>query len=125
MPVKRQKNIHDEYWHDHIDTEQYGTFAYTTLLYLNSQQQDFEGGSFTFLPTKKGRGEPVTVEPREGRLVIFSSGAENTHRVTRVGKGVRIALTTAFTCNKEVADAIGPFPWPEESAEEVTEGSTD
>lgn len=29
-----------EYWHSHIDTEQYGTFAFTTLLYLNSQDED-------------------------------------------------------------------------------------
>ncbi len=26
---------HDEYWHDHIDRVQYGTFAVTALLYLN------------------------------------------------------------------------------------------
>ena len=41
---KVAKNIHDEYWHRHIDAEQYGTFAYTTLLYLSTAQD----GSFGF-----------------------------------------------------------------------------
>jgi hypothetical protein len=30
----------DEYWHAHIDTQQYGTFEVTTLLYLNTQVED-------------------------------------------------------------------------------------
>jgi len=112
---KAAKTVHDEYWHTHIDTEQYGTFAFTALLYLNSQQEDFDGGSFLFLPSSGG-GEPVGVEPREGRLVIFTSGAENTHRVTRVTRGTRLALTSAFTCSEEAAAAIKPFPWPAEEA---------
>ena len=29
---------HDEYWHRHIDTNQYQTFDYTALIYLNNQR---------------------------------------------------------------------------------------
>ena len=38
------RNPHDEYWHPHIDTEQYGSFVFTTLSYLTTQNDSFEGG---------------------------------------------------------------------------------
>ena len=67
---KTAQTVHDQYWHSHIaagiisvmpaarrllevrqlefmsctkDTEQYGTFAYTVLLYLNTEAQDARG----------------------------------------------------------------------------------
>lgn len=41
----------------------------------------------------------VTVEPRKGRVSMFTSGPENPHFVERVTKGVRFAMTIPFTCN--------------------------
>eukprot|EP00747_Dinoflagellata_sp_TGD_P036298 gnl/TRDRNA2_/TRDRNA2_138396_c0_seq1.p1 gnl/TRDRNA2_/TRDRNA2_138396_c0~~gnl/TRDRNA2_/TRDRNA2_138396_c0_seq1.p1 ORF type:complete len:230 (-),score=58.76 gnl/TRDRNA2_/TRDRNA2_138396_c0_seq1:45-734(-) len=103
---KNAQTLHDEYWHTHIDATQYGTFAYTTLLYFNTQRKDFEGGEFVFDDASGGEA----VEPREGRLVIFSSGAENPHRVQKVTRGARMVLTAAFTCNEEKAAALPAFP---------------
>lgn len=103
---KAAQTTHDEYWHKHTDTEQYGTFAYTTLLYLSTVHEDFEGGSFVFDDAAK----PVAVAPRFGRLVVFTSDAENDHHVEEVTRGVRIALTSAFTCNLEKAKSIEAFP---------------
>ncbi|KAJ9464738.1 hypothetical protein DIPPA_34589 [Diplonema papillatum] len=80
----------DEYWHQHIDTEQYGTFVFTTLTYLNSQGVDFEGGSLMI------NGKEV--RPKKGKIAAFTSGTENPHFVERVTDGTRYALTTAFTC---------------------------
>jgi len=109
---KTAQTVHDEYWHLHIDTEQYGTFEYTSLLYLSSEHEDFSGGEFLFLPKDDGSEEkPVAVEPRFNRLVAFTSDAENPHRVDKVRSGIRIALTAAFTCDREKAAAVGPaFP---------------
>mmetsp|Transcript_147207 Transcript_147207/g.256933 ORF Transcript_147207/g.256933 Transcript_147207/m.256933 type:complete len:361 (-) Transcript_147207:33-1115(-) len=107
---KAAKNIHDEYWHLHTDTEQYGTFAYTALLYLSTEHEEFEGGEFIFEGVDAGSS--VAVEPRFNRLVVFTSEAENPHRVQKVTKGVRITLTSAFTCIKEKAASIEPFPKP-------------
>eukprot|EP01137_Pigoraptor_chileana_P008553 Opistho-2@55543 len=102
----------DEYWHNHVDKETYGSFAYTSLLYLNDYGADFEGGRFLFSDdpasdsdrnTQKGEvGGPertLAVEPRKGRVSLFTSGAENVHRVERVTAGTRYALTIAFTCD--------------------------
>jgi hypothetical protein len=97
---------HDEYWHPHVDTEQYQSFAYTALLYLSDHgaDKDFVGGAFEFVDQPKSEGR--TVLPARGRLLVFTSGAENRHRVTRLRTGERLALTVPFTCNP--ADAVGP-----------------
>merc|ERR550534_2603 len=104
--------MHDEYWHQHTDTEQYGTFEYTALLYLSTLGRDFDGGEFVFDPPAGGApASAVAVEPKFNRLVAFTSDAENPHRVAKVSRGVRIALTAAFTCDAEKAGSIGPaFP---------------
>ena len=40
-----------------------------------------------------------TVEPKAGRVVIFTSGKENPHVVDRVLSGNRFVLAFWFTCN--------------------------
>ena len=42
-----------------------------------------------------------TVEPKAGRVVIFSSGKENPHYVDRVTSGNRYVLAFWFTCDPE------------------------
>ena len=85
---------HDQYWHEHVDTKVYGAFSYTSLLYLNEFETDFTGGRFRF-------ADDSIVEPREGRLLTFSSGAENKHRVERVESGIRFVLTIAHSLGSE------------------------
>uniref|UniRef100_A0A8C5NE50 Fe2OG dioxygenase domain-containing protein n=1 Tax=Gouania willdenowi TaxID=441366 RepID=A0A8C5NE50_GOUWI len=89
------KTQHDEYWHPHIDKETYGSFDYTSLLYLSDYGSDFTGGRFIFIDQNGNR----TVEPRTGRVSFFSSGSENIHRVERVAWGTRYAITVSFTCD--------------------------
>lgn len=43
----------------------------------------------------------LVVEPRQGRVAIFSSGYENTHQVEQVLSGKRFVLSFWFTCNKQ------------------------
>jgi len=98
---KPPKQANDEYWHSHIDTEQYGSFVYTGLLYLSTATIDFEGGRLLF---EREDGQPeAAVSPRRGRLVLFTSGAEFPHHVEKVSSGTRLALTVAFTCFKHAA----------------------
>ncbi|KAL4648078.1 2-oxoglutarate and iron-dependent oxygenase domain-containing protein 3 [Arapaima gigas] len=89
------KTTHDEYWHPHIDKETYGSFDYTSLLYLSDYGVDFGGGRFIFMDADGNR----TVEPRAGRVSFFSSGSENLHRVEKVEWGTRYAITVSFTCD--------------------------
>eukprot|EP01006_Ploeotia_vitrea_P033164 TRINITY_DN65284_c0_g1_i2.p1 TRINITY_DN65284_c0_g1~~TRINITY_DN65284_c0_g1_i2.p1 ORF type:complete len:310 (-),score=25.51 TRINITY_DN65284_c0_g1_i2:111-1010(-) len=89
-------NPNDEYWHYHIDKKQYGSFDYTSLIYLNTAGEDFTGGEFEFEATNG----PLFVHPKAGRAVMFTSGDENIHRVNKVTSGTRYAFTVAFTCTQ-------------------------
>jgi len=98
------KTPHDEYWHDHIDKETYPSYHYTSLVYLTDYKRDFTGGRFIFMDTHKKVNR--TVDPKEGRLSVFTSGHENRHRVEEVTGGTRYALTMGFTCDpsKKILD---------------------
>ncbi|KAF7249076.1 2-oxoglutarate and iron-dependent oxygenase domain-containing protein 3 [Varanus komodoensis] len=93
------KTTHDEYWHPHIDKVTYGSFDYTSLLYLSEYTEDFGGGRFVFMDEGANR----TVEPRPGRVSFFTSGSENLHHVEKVHWGTRYAITISFTCNPDHA----------------------
>ncbi|CAG0892539.1 unnamed protein product, partial [Darwinula stevensoni] len=105
------ENPNDEYWHVHVDKEVYDDFHYTSLLYLSNYGDDFTGGRFMYID-QDGVNRTVrnTVIPFEGRVSIFTSGSENTHRVERVESGVRYALTIGFTCNldSKISDPVLP-----------------
>lgn len=104
MTSKKAETLHDEYWHSHIDKDQYEGFHYTTLVYLNSHQHDYYGGRFYW--TNKKDNTTLSFEPRKARLSVFSSGSENRHHVEIVKSGVRYAVTIPFTCNEKLAIKI-------------------
>jgi len=97
MTNEPTKTIRDEYWHPHIDKKIFESFHYTSLLYLNDYNKDFEGGRFIFLDKNNVN---TTIEPRKGRVSIFTSGSENLHLVEKVKSGIRYALIASFTCDK-------------------------
>lgn len=91
--------LNDQYWHPHVDKVTYGTFAYTSLVYLSNYKEEFRGGRFIFLDSKQN----ITVEPRFGRVSAFTSSSENVHMVEPVNHGTRFALTIPFTCDPKQA----------------------
>mmetsp|Transcript_46723 Transcript_46723/g.105607 ORF Transcript_46723/g.105607 Transcript_46723/m.105607 type:complete len:304 (+) Transcript_46723:147-1058(+) len=118
----KPKTLHDEYWHPHVDKNNTEHYDYSGLVYLSTSGFDFEGGSLQFFddpsqldcsamdplavepPVEPGPCEVVgrpslEIEPRAGRAVVFGSGPENPHRVTRVTKGTRFVLSFWFTCD--------------------------
>jgi len=130
------KTKHDEYYHRHVDKLQYGSFAYTALLYLSTQDDEFTGGEFAFVDTDaSGTESEALVRPVTGRLSFFTSGSENVHYVRPVLSGVRRALTIAFTCDKSqsvekalLAKARNMLKlreryWPNAAADEEVESS--
>ena len=92
---------HDEYWHLHIDKETYPEFHYTSLLYLTDHGRDFKGGEFVFVDAHDHMNR--TIQPRMGRVSMFTSGIENKHYVERVTEGTRYALTIGFSCDPKFA----------------------
>ncbi|GCC17100.1 hypothetical protein chiPu_0017449 [Chiloscyllium punctatum] len=83
---RKKKKIHNEPWPPvHQLT--------CAILYLN---HDFEGGDFIFTEID-AKNITAKVKPRCGRVVGFSSGAENPHGVQAVTKGQRCAVALWFT----------------------------
>ncbi|RWS14948.1 2-oxoglutarate and iron-dependent oxygenase domain-containing protein 3-like protein [Dinothrombium tinctorium] len=99
LTAHEPNTVHDEYWHLHVDKHTYRSFHYTSILYLSTYNEDFEGGRFVFVD----QNQNVTIEPRTARVLAFTSGSENTHYVERVTKGTRYALTVSFTCDAQQA----------------------
>ncbi|XP_053308863.1 2-oxoglutarate and iron-dependent oxygenase domain-containing protein 3 [Spea bombifrons] len=97
MNSSEAKTAHDEYWHPHVDKVTYGSFDYTSLLYLSDYSRDFGGGRFVFID----KSSNSTVEPKAGRLSFFTSGSENLHHVEKVNWGTRYAITISFTCDPD------------------------
>ena len=79
------------YWAAHVDQDNKQAYDYSALVYFEDGGVDFGGGALVF-------DDGETVLPRRGRLVAFSSGPENGHRVARVERGARTALALWFTC---------------------------
>lgn len=98
------KTVHDEYWHQHVDKETYESFHYTSLVYLTDFGIDFNGGRFIFVNGIEGKNQSKSsVEPKKGRVIVFTSGSENLHFVEKVTNGERFAITISFTCNPKFA----------------------
>ena len=60
-------------------------------------REDFEGGNFAFVDADVDR----VVKPVPGRLLFFTSGLENLHRVREVTQGERFVLAMWFTCSSK------------------------
>jgi hypothetical protein len=66
-------------------------------------QKDIRDAEMGILHFEK---EEQRVEPRAGRVAIFSSGHENPHKVERVTSGYRYVLAFWFTCDEKRAFQI-------------------
>lgn len=93
-------SMNDEYWHPHVDKETYESFHYTSLVYLTNFGLDFIGGRFVFI--ESDNRTKTTIEPKVGRVMAFTSGAENLHYVEKVESGIRFV----FTSNKSSLNFI-------------------
>jgi hypothetical protein len=74
------------------------------LHFVNPLHHDYFDVSFQqdLNPALQSHSEDVelTMEPKAGRVVIFSSGTENTHFLEQVTKGKRYVLSFWFTCDE-------------------------
>lgn len=91
------KDMHDEYWHAHVDKSNTAHYDYSGLVYLSDYNTDFKGGLFGFIDGKR----KIKVEPKKGRLLMFTAGSENLHRAYKVRSGKRYVMSMWFTCNKQ------------------------
>lgn len=96
----------------HSDESTFAEFHYSCVLYLSTQHEDFEGGSFFWSdPPPDGGGARLetTLSPTKGSAVVFSSGWENMHEVEPLDSGTRFAVPSFFTTRplEEVGESLG------------------
>jgi len=84
----------------HVDKANIASYDYSALVYLSSVGQDFGGGELAFNDADVDR----VLQPRVGRLVMFSSGLENLHQVLPMSWGQRHVLSMWFTCSRQHAN---------------------
>lgn len=97
----------ESYATPHIDKANRYSYDISTILYLNNSSEwinhvknekkdetdeGFDGGRFAF----NDEDGDVVLVPREGRLLMFTSGAENLHQVQMVKGGARFTLAVWF-----------------------------
>ena len=73
----------------------------SAILYLNTKDSNitgwgYTGGSLIFPGILDETGEALTIEPKEGDLVIFPSNWIYSHKVTEITAGYRVAATNFF-----------------------------
>jgi len=97
----RPRSMHDVYWLPHVDKNNTGHYDYSGLLYLSTHGSDFLGSMFEFVSLSDEETAEQRVEPRRGRLVSFTAGNENPHRLNIIEGGTRFVLSFWFSCDRE------------------------
>ena len=97
---------HEEETFYHVDEGLSPTFHFSSVVWLNEQGREFEGGEIVFI---HNRTVPwLVIEPAIGRTAFFSSGWENVHGVKPVTAGQRWALSMVFMVHDELAHVAAP-----------------
>lgn len=79
-------------WHSDDNRDYLKQRDFAAVCYLNSYGMDFDGGLFHFQD-----GEPSTVAPLAGDVIIYTADNRNIHSVSEVSEGERITLTLWFS----------------------------
>ena len=90
----------------HVDKCNVPAYALSAVLYLTAPSS---GGEFAFID---GGDTQRLVQPVAGRLLAFTSGPENPHRVCRVTRGERMAIALWFTLSRSHAAASEELELP-------------
>ena len=91
--------------HGHIDAARPTTWHYTCLLYIGEHEPEHFAGGETLLIDEVERSSGTVragtlVEARRGRMLAFSSGAENVHAALEATYGYRAIMQIWFGCDE-------------------------
>ncbi|PON60837.1 Prolyl 4-hydroxylase, alpha subunit [Parasponia andersonii] len=79
-------------WHSDDNRPYLKQRHFSAVCYLNSYGDDFSGGLFHFQD-----GEPSTIVPLRGDVVIYTADSRNVHSVDEIIDGERLTLALWFT----------------------------
>mmetsp|Transcript_70359 Transcript_70359/g.128906 ORF Transcript_70359/g.128906 Transcript_70359/m.128906 type:complete len:429 (+) Transcript_70359:93-1379(+) len=100
-----QIDLEHKHTNPHVDKANIASYDYSALLYFTSTGTEFGGGELVFHDEDADR----LIQPLAGRLIFFTSGLENLHRVLPMTWGSRYVLSMWFTCSaKHAHQRLGP-----------------
>ncbi|XP_010511777.1 PREDICTED: uncharacterized protein LOC104787827 [Camelina sativa] len=79
-------------WHSDDNRPYLKQRDFAAVCYLNSYEKDFKGGLFRFQS-----GEPATVAPSAGDVIMYTADDRNIHSVDEVTDGERLTLALWFS----------------------------
>ncbi|WJZ80617.1 hypothetical protein VitviT2T_000523 [Vitis vinifera] len=79
-------------WHSDDNRPYLKQRDFAAVCYLNSYGNDFKGGLFHFQD-----GDPTTIEPLAGDVVMYTADCRNIHSVDEITDGERLTLTLWFS----------------------------
>ncbi|MED6111444.1 hypothetical protein PIB30_052346 [Stylosanthes scabra] len=79
-------------WHTDDNRPYLKQRHFAAVCYLNNYAKDFNGGLFRFQD-----GDPVSIMPRAGDVVMYTADQRNIHSVDEITDGERLTLTLWFT----------------------------
>ncbi|RLN19878.1 uncharacterized protein C2845_PM02G32120 [Panicum miliaceum] len=79
-------------WHSDDNKPYLRQRTFTAVCYLNNHGEDYKGGILQFQD-----GDPSSIVPVAGDVVIYTADNRNVHCVTEVTEGERLTLTLWFT----------------------------
>ncbi|CAN6933290.1 hypothetical protein Bca4012_100970 [Brassica carinata] len=79
-------------WHSDDNRQYLKQRDFSAVCYLNSYGKDFKGGLFRFQS-----GEPATIAPSAGDVIMYTADDRNIHSVDEVTDGERLTLAMWFT----------------------------
>ncbi|XP_018446527.2 uncharacterized protein LOC108818144 isoform X1 [Raphanus sativus] len=79
-------------WHSDDNRQYLKQRDFSAVCYLNSYGKDFKGGLFRFQS-----GEPATISPSAGDVIMYTADDRNIHSVDEVTEGERLTLAMWFT----------------------------
>ncbi|VVA94454.1 unnamed protein product [Arabis nemorensis] len=79
-------------WHSDDNRQYLKQRDFAAVCYLNSYEKEFKGGLFRFQS-----GEPATVAPSAGDVIMYTADDRNIHSVDEVTDGERLTLALWFS----------------------------
>ncbi|KAL8137639.1 hypothetical protein V2J09_003640 [Rumex salicifolius] len=79
-------------WHSDDNRPYLKQRDFAAVCYLNSYREHFKGGLFHFQ-----NGEPETIVPMAGDVIMYTADSRNVHLVDEITNGERLTLTLWFT----------------------------
>lgn len=85
----------------HFDKAINNHIQFSVVIFLRRYKKDFDGGRLIFIDVENNKRKNIVVHSKAGRILIYSSGSENSYHIESIANGQLIFVSLSFTCNQD------------------------